>query len=209
MNKIGVLDYHTYLLEIKGDNESLVQAASIISSTFNVTPKSNNPAEILNNTIQVVKKSKNKTQIDALKKMLSTIDSLKIDYNKNLLESIDFDYSDLHKDQKLLKEKPTKDVLKDHQDLRKIGVDYEARDVGGKRAMIKDILSHNHGANKLNTYKSLKAKIRQSMDEVTSYGDSRSSEHDFATRGASIKAQYHLINRKTNQIVFLFIRNVS
>jgi hypothetical protein len=205
LQNINVLDKHTYLTNIVENKEYELQAANLIASTFNNTITSNNPIEIINKTIQKVKSKNNKQQIAMLTKMLSTIESLGIKYNRSLLESTEDEFLELHKDQKLLKEKPTKDVLKDHQNLRKLGVDYEARDVGGKREMIKDILGHKHGANKLKSYKSLKAKIRQTLgdelEETTAYGSARAGEHDFAMRGAAKKAQYHLINRKTNQIV--------
>jgi hypothetical protein len=83
------------------------------------------------------------------------------------MESVDDLMLAVHKDQKLLKEKPTAGVLKDHQDLRKIGVGYSARDVGGKRAMITDILNHKHGNRQVQSYKSLSARIRKSLDEVS------------------------------------------
>lgn len=119
------------------------------------------------------------------------------------------EFMNLHQNHQLLKGKSTDDVLKDHQNLRKIGVDYEARDVGGKREMIKDILSHNHGANKLKSYKALKANIRQAMDkeitEVTKYGSDRAGEFDYANRGTpqnnNKRQTYSVVNKQTGKTV--------
>lgn len=203
IENIGQLENHQYLFEMV--NDSKLQAAQIIAGAFNVKYASSNPADIVNQTILVAKKSGSKTQQNILNKMLALVDKVGIKYNKKLLESTDDLMLALHKNRKLLKEKPTKDVLKDHQDMRKLGVEYTARDVGGKRAMIDDILSHNHGVRTLKSYKQIKAQIRKAMDE--SYGSDRAAEfawqsgHKEQTSKALDKSVYALKDKKTNKVV--------
>lgn len=173
LNKIGQLEFHEYLNEMADANiQTQKQAAQIIAGAIGSSSKGT-PTEIVNNAIKMALKTHNKIQIEILKKMLSTIEKVGVKYDKTLLESEDM--SRIHKDFQALRGKSTKQVLQDHQDLRKIGVDYCAKDVGGKREMIKDILSHNHGPGQLKTYKSLSAKIRRNMDpENVNPGDSLS-----------------------------------
>lgn len=166
LSKINQSNNHAYLTEMITKNlETQLQAARIIAGAVGANTKGNDPTEIVNTAIKMAKRSSNKTQIDILKKMLTTASKVGLKYDQGLLESVDDQMMRIHADRKLLKEKPTKDVLSAHKDMRKIGVDYSAKDVGGKRAMIKDILSHNHGANALNSYSALSAKIRKSMNE--------------------------------------------
>lgn len=168
LNKIGQLDNHPYLKEAINKNaESQMQAAQIIAGAVGSSISGKTPEDIVNAAIKQAISKHNQTQIQILRKMLVTAEKVGLKYNKKLFESMDDTMLAIHRDQKLLKEKPTKDVLKAHQDLRKIGVGYEARDVGGKRAMISDILKHNHGNTKVQSYKSLSAQVRKSLDEVS------------------------------------------
>lgn len=167
LTKINQINNHKYLEEmVMASSTSQMQAAKIIAGAVGSSDKGT-PVEIINNAIRFVNKSNNRNQKEIFKRMLGASDKLNIKYDKSLLENSDNLYNEIHRDHKNLKTKSTDEVLKDHQDLRKIGVDYAARDVGGKREMIKDILSHKHGSNNLKSYKALKSDIRKAMDEDT------------------------------------------
>jgi hypothetical protein len=136
--------------------------------------------------------------------MSATISKVGVKYDKSLLES-DENMRMIHRDFKALRGKTTKQVLQDHKDLRKIGPDYESRDVGGKREMIKDILSHSHGPNNVKTYKEMKANIRRQMDE-SSYGSDRAGEFAWQnqrTERSKLSASrgHRLIDKKTNKTI--------
>lgn len=168
LNKINQLHNHRYLNEMADKSiATQLQAAKIIAGAVGASTSGNNPTDMVNNAIRYAKKSANPTQMKILANMLQTASKVGVTYDKTLLESVDDQMLAVHRHQKLLKEKPTSEVLSAHKDMRKIGVEYSAKDVGGKRAMIKDILAHNHGPRTVSSYKSLAAKIRKSMDEET------------------------------------------
>lgn len=166
LQKIGQLDQHRYLQEAV-DKDAQLQAAKIIANAFGSSSSGNSPESIVNLAIKAAKKKSSSTQMKILKDMLDLASSVGVKYDKTLLESLD--YRELHTNMKVLKEKPTKDVLQAHKDLHKLGMNYEARDVGGKRGMIADILSNNHGPRALQSYKSLSSSVRKSMDESDKY----------------------------------------
>lgn len=210
LSKIGQLTEHGYIAEmIDKSVETQLQAAKIIAGAIGSPINGSNPTEIVNRAIVVAKKKSNPTQLQILTSMLKTASAVGLLYDKRLLESTDDVMMLVHKHKQILKEKPTKDVLADHQTMRKLGVGYAAKDVGGKRAMAKDILSHNYGPRAVNTYSALKSSIRKTMgqsavDETTGYGTARSLEHDFAHEGgaATPKApKYNLVHRKTKKIL--------
>lgn len=204
LDNINQLDNHLYIKEVIDDSK--LEAANIIANSFNVKYNSSNPDDIVNQTIIMVKKSNNKTKLQVLKKMLNTAEKVGIKYNNKLLES-NSNLRDIHKDYKNLKQKPTEDVLSDHQDFRKIGVTYKAKDVGGKKAMIQDILSHKHGPNQVKTYKELSYHIKNSLGEATRYGSERAGEfawssgHTPQPTNATSKNVYKLVDKKTNRTV--------
>lgn len=210
LSKINQLEEHTYITEmIDKSVASQLQAAKIIAGAVGSSTSGTNPTEIVNRAITVAKKKSNPTQMKILANMLSTASAVGLKYDNKLLESVDDQMCAVHKHKQMLKEKPTKDVLTAHQDLQKIGVPYAARDVGGKRAMIKDLLSHSHGPTTLRSYMGLKSSIRKAMDEdlvdeTTGYGTARSLEHDFSREGGSAipkNHQYNLVDRKTKKTV--------
>lgn len=166
LSKIGQLHSHTYINEMSTqDPAAQLQAAKIIAGAVGSSTDGKSATEIVNRAISKAKSSSNQTQLQILKKMLVTASKVGLKYDTSLLESTDDRFVAIHRHQKLLKEKPTSEVLSAHRDMRKIGVDYDARDVGGKRAMVKDILDHNYGPRDVSSYKSLKANIRRAMDE--------------------------------------------
>jgi len=213
LSKIDQIQEHAYITEMVDKSiASQLQAAKIIAGAIGASTSGNNPTTIVNQAIAMAKKKSNPEQIKILKAMLVTASTVGLKYDTAMLESVDDTVMMVHKHKMLLKEKPTKDVLAAHQDMRKIGVDYSARDVGGKREMIRDILSHNHGANNVKSYSKLKASIRKSMsegavDETTGYGTARALDHDFAHEGgvatptAPKPSKYKLVHRKTNKVV--------
>lgn len=202
INKIEQSHNHQYLLEMADKSiATQLQAARIIAGAVGASTSGNNPSEIVNGAIRKAKGTTNPTQMKILANMLQTASKVGLSYDTKLMESVDDRMVAIHKHQKLLKEKPTPEVLAAHRDMRKLGVDYDARDVGGKRAMVRDILDHNHGPNTVSSYKALKAQIRRSMDETTSYGSGRSMEHDFANQVATKVTSYKLVDKKTKRVV--------
>jgi hypothetical protein len=168
LSKIGHSNETSCLVEmIDNSLATQLQAARIIAGAVGAATNNGSPTELVNNAIRVAKKSSNVNQLNILKKMLLTASKVGLKYDKTLLESVDDRIVAIHKHQTLLKEKPTDKVLKDHQDMRKLGVPYAAKDVGGKRAMIRDILDHNHGPRSVSSYKALKAHVRRSLGEDT------------------------------------------
>lgn len=196
LTKINQLDNHSYLEEmVDKSTETQLQAAQIIAGAVGSSTKGT-PSEIVDNAIRLCVKTKNGTQTQILKKMLVTAEKVGLKYNKKLFESVDPLMGEIHRDHKVLKSKTTDEVLKDHRDLRKIGVDYSAKDVGGKREMIKDIISHKHGPNYVKSYRNLKADVRRSMDEQRTAIDELSTD---TLKSYHRKALHDTITNKKNR----------
>lgn len=175
LKKIGVYEHHQPYLQqyeqmvqvMNEDNQTKLQAAKIIAGAVGSTTTGNDAEAILNNALRKAKTSANPKQIEILKGMLELAKKVGLKYDQSLVESMDDVMTTVGKHYRMLKEKPTKDVLAAHKELRKIGVEYEVRDVGGKREMIKDIISHSHGPRTFAEYRSLPKAKREEMNEIS------------------------------------------
>lgn len=204
LSRINQTHNHPYLKEMQ---DSKLQIATVIANSFGVKYNSTDPEDIVNNTILVTKRHGSSNRMRVLVNMLDIAKKAGVKFDQSLLESTD-DFKRLHKDYKELKGKTTDQVLKDHSDMQKLGVGYSARDVGGKRNMITDILSNTHGANKVKTYKELTHRIKASMDETTFYGSARAAEHHWASGASGGEFANHSPNA-TSKNVYKLIDNKS
>lgn len=119
---------------------------------------------------------------EAAKKPVKTFEATEFKPDEGLLARI-------KKDHEELKNKSTKEVLAVHQGQHRVRSNYTAAEIGGKHAMISDILRNRHGSKHVDHYFSQKEDTDQKNLKITKH---EKMAVEAEKRGDKQAQQYHL-----------------
>lgn len=119
---------------------------------------------------------------EAAKKPVKTFEATEFKPDEGLLARI-------KKEHEELKNKSTKEVLAVHQGQHRVRSNYTAAEIGGKHAMIGDILRHRHGAKHVDHFYSQKEDTEEKNLKITKHSKLAVAAE---RRGDKQAQQYHL-----------------